>query len=176
MRQLVKDEFIQRARKAHGNRYNYDKVDYVNNNTKVCIICPEHGEFWQTPRAHFSGQGCPKCGVVSSSFKRSLLETEFIQKAKQIHGDKYDYNKVNYVNSHIEACIICKKHGEFWQTPTNHLAGKGCPKCANEDNRLKHCFSNNEFIERAKKIHGEKYDYSCTNYVYNHTVVEIMCN
>lgn len=62
MRKSTTQEFIEKAKKIHGNKYDYGKVNYVNNKTKVCIICPEHGEFWQTPRAHICKQhGCPKC-------------------------------------------------------------------------------------------------------------------
>lgn len=97
----------------------------MNANTKVCIICPKHGEFWQTPSGHLSGKGCPKCYKES----RSSTTEEFINKAREIHGNKYDYSKVNYVNAYTKVCIICPKHGEFWQIPANHLNGHGCPNC-----------------------------------------------
>ena len=118
-------EFIEKAKKVHGEKYNYSKVKYVNTMTKVCIICPIHGEFLQTPNKHLSGNNCPKCS------HQSYLHTtdSFIKEAKKIHGDKYDYSKVNYINSHTKVCIICKEHGEFWQTPNAHLRGKGCKSC-----------------------------------------------
>ena len=81
-------DFITKARQVHGDKYDYSKVEYINNSTKVCIICPEHGEFWQRPNHHLSGHGCPKCKNV---FKKDT-ET-FINQAKEIHGDKYDYSK-----------------------------------------------------------------------------------
>lgn len=118
------DEFIQEAKTIHGNKYNYSKVNYVNAKTKVCIICPKHGEFWQTPSHHLSGQGCPKCNG-----KLKYTKENFIKKAKEIHRDKYDYSKIKYVNAHTAICIICPEHGEFWQTPSNHLCGQGCPIC-----------------------------------------------
>ena len=140
--------FIKKAVKKHGNEYDYSKVEYVNAKTKVCIICPEHGEFWQTPTNHLSGRGCPKCIKLkkSETWKR---KSSFIEKAKKVHGEKYDYSKVEYVNAKTKVCIICPEHGEFWQTPTHHLSGSGCPKCAK-----KWKMNTKIFIERA----NEKYE------------------
>ena len=164
-------EFIEKAKKVHGERYDYSKVKYVNTMSKVCIICPIHGEFLQTPNKHLSGNNCPKCS------HQSYLHTtdSFIKEAKKIHGDKYDYSKVNYINSHTKVCIICKEHGEFWQLATNHLRGKGCPMCKKNtiSNKLKS--NKEEFIKKAKKIHGNKYDYSKIEYINNTTKVCIIC-
>ena len=124
------EEFIKKARKLHGDKYDYSKVKYINKYTNVCIICPEHGEFWQKPDKHINArQGCPKCA------KNYKLDTDsFIEKAKEIHGDEYDYSKVNYLGNEEKICIICKEHGEFWQTPHSHLRGSGCPSCHEENN------------------------------------------
>ena len=120
------DEFIREAQSIHHNKYDYSKVEYVNNKTKVCIVCPEHGEFWQTPSDHLNGKGCPQCaGNVRCD------KAMFVEKAKSIHNDRYDYSKVEYVNAHTKVCIVCPEHGEFWQTPNNHLNGNGCPLCKN---------------------------------------------
>jgi len=123
-KQLTKETFIEKARKVHGNKYDYSKVDYVNNHTKVCIICPIHGEFWQEPSKHLLGQNCPKCVNEYSPTTK-----EWIEKAKKVHGDKYDYSKSVYVNTVTKVCVICPKHGEFWIFPNNHLKGNGCPNC-----------------------------------------------
>ena len=120
------DEFIGEAQLIHHNKYDYSKVEYANNKTKVCIICPEHGEFWQTPSDHLNGKGCPQCAGNVRCDKDT-----FIEKAKHMHNDRYDYSKVEYVNAHTKVCIICPEHGEFWQTPNNHLNGNGCPLCKN---------------------------------------------
>ena len=124
---LTNEEWIKRAIKKHGNKYDYSKVEYKGWNQKVCIICPIHGEFWQNPTSHIAKQqkrGCPKCG------KSNAKTTEqFIREAKQIHGDKYDYSKVKYVNNITKVCIICPEHGEFLQIPYMHLRGNGCIKC-----------------------------------------------
>ena len=124
VKKLTISDFVKRARDIHGNKYDYSKVEYINSKTKVCIICPEHGEFWQAPYSHLNGQGCPKC---AGNIK--LNTNEFINKAREVHGDKYDYSKVNYVDTHTKICIICPEHGEFWQTPADHLRGIGCPNC-----------------------------------------------
>lgn len=120
------DEFIREAQSIHHNKYDYSKVEYVNNKTKVCIICPKHGEFWQTPSDHLNGKGCPQCAGNIRCDKDT-----FIEKAKHMHNDRYDYSKVEYVNAHTKVCIICPEHGEFWQIPNNHLNGNGCPLCKN---------------------------------------------
>jgi hypothetical protein len=121
--------FIEKAREIHGNKYDYSKVEYVNSQTKVCIICPKHGEFWQIPNAHLQGNGCLKCSYETRNDCKRLTTEQFIEKAREVHGDKYDYSKVKYINTHIPVCIICPKHGEFWQVPHFHLLGNGCRKC-----------------------------------------------
>jgi very-short-patch-repair endonuclease len=98
----------------------------------VCIICPKHGEFWQIPNGHLEGKGCYHCGVESSASSLFSNTNEFIKKARQIHGDKYDYSKVEYKHNQTKVCIICPTHGEFWVTPNNHIGASnkcGCPKC-----------------------------------------------
>ena len=81
--------YINIFKKIHGDKYDYSKVEYVNNQTKVCIVCPEHGEFWQTPMKHLVGRGCPKCGKLSSSSSRTMERNEFIKKSNEIHDNKY---------------------------------------------------------------------------------------
>ena len=121
--------FIEKARKIHGNKYDYSKVEYKGMKNNVCIICPEHGEFWQSPLNHLNGSGCKKCGYINISKKLKNSLDEFIKKAKEIHGDKYDYSKVEYIDTRTKVCIICPEHGEFWQRPQDHLYGRGCPVC-----------------------------------------------
>lgn len=118
------DNFIKRAREIHGNKYDYSKVEYVNNHTKVCIVCPIHGEFWQTPQSHLSKNGCLECGG-----RKKITTKQFIEKSRKVHGNKYDYSKVEYKNNSTKVCIICPIHGEFWQTPSMHSKGQGCPFC-----------------------------------------------
>ena len=166
MKKKTNSEFIEECKNIHGNRYNYSKVNYINARTKVCIICPEHGEFWQLPSLHIGQKcGCPMC---NGTFKRT--NEEFIKETEKIHNKKYDYSKVVYTNNHTKVCIICPEHGEFWQTPYEHLKGHGCPKCSGRSK-----LSTNEFIKRAKEIHGDKYNYSKVDYKNNSTKVCIIC-
>ena len=164
MTKLTTEQFIEKARKIHGDKYDYSKVEYIDSRTKVCIICPTHGEFWQRPNDHLNGKGCRKC--VNN---KPLTQTIFIDRAKKVHGGKYDYSKVNYINANTKVCIICPIHGEFWQKPYDHLIKKGCPKCASKNVTL------DEFVRRARLIHGDKYDYSKTNFINMGTKVSIIC-
>lgn len=126
---LTTDKFIEKSRAIHGDRYDYSKVEYVNNYTKVCIVCPIHGEFYITPDSHFRGRGCKLCGTIQAQTKNRMKISEFLEKATKIHNGKYDYSKVKYENTETKIEIICPEHGEFWQTPHHHLSGVGCPKC-----------------------------------------------
>jgi len=152
MQKKTSEDFIKKAIEIHGNKYDYSKVEYKGNKTKVCIICPEHGEFWQTPSNHYKNE-CPYCAGHK-------MDTEnFIKKASIIHKNKYDYSKTVYVKDKVKVCIICPEHGEFYQDPNSHLNGCGCPECFGVKKLTK-----DDFITRAKKIHGNKYDYSKVNY------------
>ena len=127
MAQKINTEiFIERARKKHGDIYDYSKVKYINSTTKVEIICPIHGSFWQAPAKHIFGRRCPYCFGT-----RKRTTEEFIQEAQKIHGNRYDYSKSIYGKNNLEPIeIICPIHGSFWQTPIHHINSKcGCPKC-----------------------------------------------
>lgn len=172
---MNRGEFIEKARRAHGDRYDYSKVEYKNNKTKVCIICAEHGEFWQTPNAHLKGNKCPKCAVIDRSNLRRKGGDAFINEARIMHGDMYDYSNVDYKNVNTKVCIICPEHGEFWQTPKLHLSGCGCPKCSYYDRGLRQKKNLEDFIEDAVKVHGDRYDYSKVDYKNAFTDIEIIC-
>ena len=164
-----KERFIKKATKVHNGKYDYSKVEYVDSLTKVCIICPEHGEFWQTPQAHARGNGCPMCANKKRGDTfRSDGET-FIKRASEIHNNKYAYDKVSYVNSMTKVPIICPEHGVFWMIPMNHLLGQGCPKCAGRG------LSTEEIISMFKDKHGDKYDYSKVIFEKMHKKVCIIC-
>lgn len=124
-KRLTTKEFIERAREVHGDKYDYSKVNYINQHSKVCIICPIHGEFWQIVQIHLMGHGCPKC-----SGNGKLSYEEFVERARKIHGDKYDYSKVKFNSILDKVTIICPIHGEFTQVANDHLQGNGCQKCA----------------------------------------------
>lgn len=169
MRKLTNEEFIRRAREVHGDKYDYSKVDYKRWDIKVCIICPIHGEFWQSPNKHLIGHGCPTCGIIKCTNSIRSSTDEFIKKAKRIHGDRYGYSKVDYKGNKNKVCIDCPIHGEFWMSPTHHLRGCGCPYCAGK------YMNTNRFIEKAKEIHIDFFDYSKAEYKNNHTKVCVIC-
>jgi len=171
------DIFIEKAKKIHGDQYDYSQINYVNNRTKIKIICPVHGAFLQIPYNHLKKrQGCTHCGRErSNNAKRKTVDT-FIKEARKVHGGKYDYSKVEYKGTNIGVVIICPIHGEFEQTPHNHLANHGCLKCGIERTTLSQTSNTEEFIERSKKLHGDIYDYSKVNYVSSGTKVEIICS
>ena len=152
---FTKEDFIERAKMKHGDKYDYSKTIYVNKKTKVIITCPIHGDFEQLAQNHMGGSGCPKCRHDQD---RMTLE-EFISKAKEVHGDKYDYGKVNYVNYGTKVIITCKKHGDFEQSPRRHIFGNGCPICKKEKISKKNQMTYEVFIEKAKIVHGDNYSY-----------------
>jgi very-short-patch-repair endonuclease/protein-arginine kinase activator protein McsA len=127
-----KEDFICRSKLKHGDTYDYSHVDYVTARNKVKILCLIHGEFQQSPDSHIKGIGCRKCGTELTSSKLRSNTYEFIEKARLKHGDMYDYSNVEYVIALKNVIIICKKHGEFLQTPSQHLTGSGCPLCFNK--------------------------------------------
>lgn len=174
-RQLfTKEQNLEILNKVHRNKYDYSLAEFPdpgeNPNKKIKIICPIHGVFEQALQVHRSGQGCPECKKIRIADSLRSSTEEFIEKSKRIHGDKYDYSKVNYINNREKVEIICPIHGSFYQKPNSHLSGQGCPECSG-NKRL----TTEEFIKRAREIHGNKYDYSKTEYKNRKTKVEIIC-
>lgn len=159
------EQFIEEARKIHGDKFDYSKVVYDGLDVKVCIVCPEHGEFWQTPYSHLKGRQCPACSKV-----QRITQEIFIERSTKIHKGKYDYSKVKFEHVKKHVCIVCPEHGEFWQKPGIHLRGYGCPICGGSQQ-----LTTEEFIEKAKSVHENKYDYSKTNYINYRTKVCIIC-
>lgn len=174
-KKLTTEEFIQRANIIHKGRYDYSKSIYKNAVTEICIICPQHGEFWQSPHSHLSGKGCKKCGVEKCREAKLHNTVQFIQKAKEIHGDKYDYSNVEYISANKKVCIICPEHGEFWQTPNKHLCKRGCSKCGKENGIKLRTKTTQEFIRCARKKYGDLYDYSQVEYVKAKLKVNVIC-
>ena len=168
-------EFIKKAIQKHGDIYDYSKVEYKKAIEKVIIICQKHGEFEQTPDSHLQGRGCNKCGIEKRAANRRSSTDEFINKAQEIHGYKYDYSKVEYVNSQINVIITCKDHGDFEQTPSGHLVG-GCLKCSINFRGTLRRKTTEQFIKEAKQKQGDKYDYSKVDYNNTHENVIIVCN
>lgn len=168
---LTKSEFIQKAAEIHNGIYDYSLVNYINNSTPVDIICNQHGIFQQKPSSHLNGNGCLKCKgdkIAAKNIKENqeLFKKDktlwFITEARKIHGDKYIYDKASYKKSAKETIIICPIHGEFLQTPNSHLGGCGCEKCGKDKLSILFRPTLKDFINKAKEIHKNKYDYSLT--------------
>lgn len=164
-----KEEFILKAREIHGWKYDYSKVEYKNAETKVCIICPLHGEFWMRPSSHLLGNSCPKC------MGRGLSQEDVIEEFKKLHGDRYDYSLVEYRKMHDKVKVVCPEHGVFEITPSKHLLGQGCKKCAYIKNGLSQRLSMDEFLKRAKEAHGDYYGYKNVSFLRTHDKIEIEC-
>jgi hypothetical protein len=174
-KKLTTKEFIDKCILIHGDKYDYSITNYIKNNERVSINCKIHGEFKQIAGNHIKGQGCPSCGLISSSKTRKTSTENLIGKFNLIHDDKYDYSLVEYINSKTKIKIICPTHGEFEQIPHSHLKGNGCVKCSGEQKTINQSSNTNEFIHKAKNIHGHKYDYSLVNYKTNHDKIKIIC-
>lgn len=173
----TRDSFIAKALMVHGEKYDYSLVDYAGSDKKVRIICPFHGEFLQTPHMHIRGNECPQCGRSKSDENRKKGLSVFLEQARAVHGDKYDYSKVDLKTRREKVCIICPKHGEFWQEPHNHtLQGQGCPICARESNAIKITKDTDWFLGRARAIHGDRYDYSETKYIRAKEKLCVICH
>ena len=163
---MLQNNFLDKAKKIHGDKYDYSLVNYKNNDTKVKIICPIHGIFDQIPH-HTKGSGCKKC----MDDDKKLNTQMFIERSKKLHNNKYDYSLVDYKRSHNKIKIICPIHGEFEQNPCDHInACRGCPKCGGTKKS-----NTTDFIEKAKKIYRDKYDYSLVDYTLCTNKIKIIC-
>ena len=164
-RKKTTEEFSKEANMTHNWKYDYSKCAYIGAHKKICIACPTHGEFWQTPHEHLKGYGCPKC-----SGKHRRTKEEWVAEANKIHNGKYNYSKTEYNGNREKVLIVCPNHGEFWQIASDHLNGFGCPKCTK-----KYHYTTEEWIEAAKKVHGGKYDYSKSKYINSKSKICIIC-
>lgn len=168
-KKITKDEFEQQLKIEHPELEL--NSDYLGNKNYVVVTCKKHNHtFRTTPNRLHRGEGCLCCYNERRGNKtRKNVET-FISEARKIHGDKYSYDKVVYKNNKTEVCITCKEHGDFFMKPNKHLSSKqGCPKCHG-----KH-ITTEEWILRAKLIHGETYGYENVKYSTNRTKVLIRC-
>ena len=169
--------FIKKARIVHGDKYRYNETVYDNAKTKVKIFCNKCKQyFYQTPNNHLNNHGCPVCGLKIAALKNTKKIDNFIFKAIKIHGTKYDYSNIKYVNASTKIeihCNICNNN--FLQTPNDHICGHGCPYCARKFTQKRNTKTQKVFIEQAKKIHNNIYDYSKVVYKNSNTKIEIKC-
>lgn len=148
---MTLEKFLIRVKMAHGNRFDYSKVQKLD--AKIKILCPVHGEFEQGYLQHIRSAGCPFC-----SGKRNTTKT-FVEKSTSVHGNRYDYSLVEYLSSKSPVPIICKTHGIFKQFPANHFNGHGCPKCRAKELSEKFRMTVEVLLERCHEVHGERYSY-----------------
>jgi hypothetical protein len=170
--EVRKNTFIEKASSVHKDKYDYSKINYITNKLAVEIICPEHGSFFQVPGEHLKGYGCSRC-----SQKNKPTTEEWVDLAKKVHGDKYDYSLVEYVTNKTPIKVICPEHGVFNPLPGNHLFKKTeCPLCNDQEKSTRFTKTIGEFIINARIKHGNLYDYSKSIYVNKATPLEIICN
>lgn len=171
-KKLTTEEFIERARKVHRDKYSYEHTVYNGGKKPITVTCHKHGDFTlSTARQLLKGEGCREC----TRENKTMSTEEFIQRAKEKHGYKYDYSKSICKGSHQKINIVCPKHGIFSCEAKSHLRGVGCQKCFNDRRGKSFTYSQEEWITKAKEIHGDKYDYSNVNYLGSYKKVIITC-
>jgi len=167
---LGKETFCKRANILYENKYDYSLVEYLSEKKTIKIICPKHGEFTTTPQRHLLRK--TECPICSGHKKNNEM---IINEFKMKHGVEYDYSLVNYINNQKKVKIICQVHGEFEQTPANHLSGTKCPICSTTKRAENRKYDKNIFINKASIKHGNKYDYSSSDYISSKTKIKIIC-
>lgn len=179
-KRLSKEEILERARKAHGDRYDYSLIEdenfeYKGVNDNFPFICKKHGIFWQTASHHFHGQGCRECANEENGKNKALTWNQFVEKAKSVHNNEYEYpSNCEYINNNTVVQIICKKHGLFPQTPLHHLSGEGCPECGREKTVMFNTKTPEKYIKDANIVHGGKYIYH-SDYTKKNNTIRITC-
>lgn len=179
-RKLPWEEFIKKAIEKHGNKYDYSESKYIDATTKIwikCLICDK--KFEQRPSSHINeGSGCPPCGHILAAKNTIKIsrQKDFLIKAKEIHGDRYDYSLVKYKRRDINIEIICQEHGIFVQTPIAHIIfGHGCQICGKIQSIKNRRYTTEDFIKVSTEKHGNKYDYSLVNYIDRYLEIKIIC-
>ena len=163
---ITTEIFIERAIKIHGNKYNYDKSNYIGSIKKITITCNLHGDFEQVAVSHTKGSGCPECKGV-----KKLTTEDFIKRANEVHKNRYTYSNSVFINNRTKLIITCSKHGDFEQKANTHLNGAGCAVCGGVA-----VMSNEDCIEAFKAIHGSKYNYDRTVYTGSQEKLIIGCS
>lgn len=177
-KKYTQEEFIQKSKDKFGDKFDYSQVNYINSMSKVKLKCNVCGcEFEVVANSHLQRKGCPKCSGL-----RMWDTQRFIEEARKVHGDKYDYSKVNYVNKRTNVTIICPIHGEFSQNPHGHISGgNGCPECAKiivserKDVTYNPRKTKEQFQEDLNRMYGGKYEI-VGEYINNKTHSEIFCH
>lgn len=176
-KRLTTQDVISKFKSMHGSTYDYSLVDYQGDTKKVKIICKIHGTFEQQPGAHGrQKQGCPKCSAIRVGKAQQIGNSEFIKRVEKVFGkDAFAYTKLNYQGAHKDVTLICKKCGNAeTKDPRSFYIGYGCLKCKVKRRNPKQ-ITKEQFLERAIKAHGRRYDYSNVEYKSIYDEVEIVC-
>lgn len=172
---LTQKEFVKRSNEKHNKFFDYSKTIYKKGTEKVIITCPIHEDFEQLPNSHLQGKGCLKCSHDNASIKNRLTYGEFVIQAIKIHGNKFDYSKVNYINYNNVVTIGCSIHGFFEQRVADHLAGHGCQECGKESRAKINRKDLSTVLKDFYLIHGKLFGYQKVKYINTNTKVEIEC-
>ena len=176
MKPITLETWLARFHAAHGERYDYrDVTAFRGGKTALTIRCVAHGPFQQTAQKHALGQGCPACGYVARSETQLFDTPQWVAKAREVHGDRYDYAKSVYRGDRENVTITCTAHGDFEQGAGTHTQGRGCPKCGNAAKARGRRKDASHFIRRARAVHGDVYDYTKVEYRSALEKVEIVC-
>lgn len=173
----TQEEYIRKANKAHNNFYSYEKTVYAGVRAKVIVTCPNHGDFTVEASSHLTSK-CMKCAKEKVALLYKLSDKEFIEKSNKSHSNKYDYSKVSYKNSQTKVVIGCPKHGDFSMLPLNHTKTKnpqGCPACGDDRAAEVQRKSPEQFILDSTRVHGDKFDYSATEYIGDKYKLNVIC-
>ena len=170
-------EFLKEVREIHGDLYDLSLAEYQAAREKVILKCSKHGEFSIIADAILSkGNGCTKCAHERRAQTRTFSVSKFLERAERIHGDRYDYSEMKYVNTSTKIRILCDTHGPFYQPPMKHIHEKsGCPRCADRWQNRQDKITTEKFIIRARKIHGDRFNYSKVVFNTSRNKVTIIC-
>lgn len=163
------EQFIEEANKLWKNAYDYSNVVYISSNVPVEIICHKHGLFHQRPDSHLTGHKCPKCS------RQNLSQEEALNRCYKVHGDTYTYENFLYEGIHTNVAVNCRIHGAFTIRPDNFWNGQGCKNCNALKPRIPNYRTTEQFIIDARKVHGDRYDYSLAEYKGNKVKLVIVC-
>lgn len=172
---LTADDFIRRATETHQGKYTYENFVYQGYDSKSWVTCPDHGDFKQTPHLHLQGSGCSQCRSDQVKDWVSISFAEFVARAKETHGDSYSYLEATYTNASSKTTITCPKHGDFDQVARFHYQGQGCPKCGTDRSAESVRSNSKVFIEKARSVHGDFYDYRSSDYTLSTDPLTILC-
>lgn len=176
---LSTDDFINKSKIIHGDKYDYTKSNYEGSGKYIIIICKKHGEFKQLPHNHYK-YGCGQCGKENSTHihNTNLLnkcKNEFISKSINFHNNKYNYTKSNYINVKTKLIVTCNIHGDFSVTPNNHLRGRGCPKCGKINGSKTKSKLFEDYLKIFLDIYNNLYTYDKVKWINASTKIDVTC-